>query len=126
MIKRLVFVWDDPKVRREMAQVMERRNFAPATCCQYVMFVQPKYRIKHDHEVLVFGTAIAPASIEKIRNLRKTETLQYIAVSIEGMPQEVFHIWSTAVLNEFPDIKFFDPQVGGNVFDALRSEVSHA
>ncbi|MNV38155.1 hypothetical protein D3C71_1296990 [compost metagenome] len=126
MPKRLVFVWDDPKVRRNMADVMERRNFAPANCSQYVMFVQPQYRHKQDNEVLVFGTAIAPASIDKIRKLRETESLKYIAVNIEDIPQEVFHAWSTALLDQFPDLKFFDPKVGGNVFEALRSEVSHA
>lgn len=124
MAKKLVFVWSDPKVRVNMNQVMEQRNFAPCHNVQHTMFMQTQYRNKVEDEVLVFGTSIDTIGMVRTIDLKNQEPeLRYIAVNIEGIPQEQYHIWSTHLTEKYPELVFFDPRVGGNVFEALRGEL---
>lgn len=125
MAKKLVFVWSDPKVRVNMNKVMEQRNFAPCHNIQHMMFMQPQYRNKVENELLVFGTSIDTIGLCRVKDLKKQEPdLVYIAVNIEGVSQETYHEWSNYLMSFFPELLFFDPLVGGNVFDKLRGELN--
>lgn len=126
MAKKLVFVWSDHKVRPAMLQAMERRSL-PLHSCQYVMFNQPEYRNKQEDELLVYGVSIDTIGMVRILDLKKKEPeLRYIAIDIEGIPQESYHIWSTHLIEKHPDLLFFDPNVGGNVFEKLVGELRNA
>lgn len=126
MAKSMVFVWSDHNVRSAMLQVMERRN-APAHVCQYVMFNQPEYRNKQEDELLVYGASIDTIGMVRILDLKKKEPeLRYIAINIEGIPQESYHIWSTHLIEKHPDLLFFDPKVGGPVFEQFLGELRNA
>jgi len=124
MAKKLVFVWSDPKVRVNMNNVMVQRNFAPANTSQLVMFLQPKYRNKVDNELLVLGVNIDAKGAGDVSRMKaECPSLTYIAVDIQGVSQEEYHEWSERLLAVFPDLMFFDPLVGGKVFDKMRGEL---
>jgi hypothetical protein len=126
-MKELVLVWDDPKIRIDMMRVLYPMNRPHPHNTQYVMFVQDAYRNKQPNELLVFCTTISKHGGERLLALKLQEPeLKYVAVSIENVPQETYHEWSTAVLTFAPDLKFFDPNVGGPVFNRVMSETGYA
>lgn len=126
MAKSMVFVWSDHSTRVAIMQVMERRN-APVNMTQYGMFMQPAYRNKIENELLVFGTSINTIGMARVLDLKKQEPeLRYVAINIEGVPQETYHVWSSHLLEKHPDLLFFDPKVGGPVFEKLVGELRNA
>lgn len=125
MAKKLVFVWSDPKVRVNMNDVMAQRNFAPCHSIQHCMFTQQQYRNKVEDELLVFGTTIDLLGALRIERLKDHEPeLRYIAVNIEGVAQDDYHEWVRYVTASYPELLFFDPKVGGKVFELMRGELN--
>lgn len=126
-MKQLVLVWDDPQSRINMLRKLYPLGQAHPHNTQYVMFVQDAYRNKQENELLVFCTTVTRLGAERLLALKAKEPeLQYVAISIENVAQETFHEWSNDILKSAPDLKFFDPNVGGPVCQHVMSETGHA
>ncbi len=125
----LTIVWDDEPTKRALIHTLCGVNRNQPNTRQYPMFIQPQYRFKPEgEEVLVFGTLVCLElrAMERIVHLYEQYGIRYVAVRTADTKQDTYHSFVDRLTLLCPDIKIFDPEVGGLILDEIKLEIGDA